>query len=1063
MSSPVVGYATLQVIPSLRGVHELIRRELAAGAGQTGRGAGEQIGRSMGSGLSSALSASAQVAFRALEGASLAAGAGAAAALVKGYGRFTTIEDAQAALTISLQSSTAAAELLGDTLEVVQGTPFRLDQFAAASQRMAGMGIEAQKIPAYLTAIGEASATQGKAANEYADRLSRVFGQVAAQGQLQLIDVWRISDTGVNALAILANSFGVTRDEMKDMISDGAVPAGQALDALARGILEGSDGPAGATTALAGTMESLRLTLSGAAAGADAALARFGATLIAPFSPAATAGLNAFSESLDILGESVSDTLGTVADSAGMERFVDLLESAPDRVDGLVGALGDLGPLAGGAASALAAVGTRGLGTMLGPLGMLVPGGSMGPLGIVAAGIAGIALASPEARDALSELARSAAPVAADLGEELAPLLPVINEALADLMPAAVRLAEAALVTLGGAAVDTAAAAVPLVDALLGIATPTVVAGLELVTDLIEDHGDVVLIAAGGYATLKAAALASAGASVVTGLFAVGGALEGITLRAMYAAQGVGQVAAGLVTLPAATNFSRVTAGVDNLKTSVSGLAGGISAVSTSLVVVGGVGFAAWQIWQNEARKAEDALDSLYERLDIDPETVDLYEIQDALAGMSARVNDLNDGLQEYDGLVGGLRVIGEFVDPSTPNDFAALANELGVTAEEAERLYDRFTVLSEAARMAGMDWEEFGRWADRLDFDPATDSAIDMAIALNDATRLADAGSPVVDSLADSFETLTDETASATDQMEAYSDVLDALIGTQASWEQTQLGFHDQIAELATAQRDARFANEEWSTSLFESDEASRRTRETVAGLVQEALNLSTSFFEAGGGIDGATWKLAEARDQIIRAGVAAGISEQDMIEYLAVLGLTPENIETAVRANADQGSIDAVNTAIEAATAPRTVTVTLNMVGLIQTLQELDNAWAGRGPLGNRMGGVYEFARGGVTPAHIASGTLYKYAEPETGGEAFIPRLGNRERSIGIMETVGGWLDVGIIDKKQLAAGRSTKTLGGQRTAPVVHFHGIPMDTAAELEAEGGYRLRQMGLVAR
>src|SRR5690606_10369391 len=128
-------------------------------------------------------------------------------------------------------------------------------------------GIEAGKVPGYLTAIGEASATQGSRAGEFADRLSTVFGQIAATGQVSLDQVWQISDTGVNALAILANSFGVTRDEMKDMISAGAVPATEALDALADGIVNGSDGAAGATAALGGTMETLRDQLSGSVAG----------------------------------------------------------------------------------------------------------------------------------------------------------------------------------------------------------------------------------------------------------------------------------------------------------------------------------------------------------------------------------------------------------------------------------------------------------------------------------------------------------------------------------------------------------------------------------------------------------------------------------------------------------------------------------------------------------------------------------------------------------------------------------------------------------------------------
>src|SRR5690606_21515378 len=131
-----------------------------------------------------------------------------------------------------------AAALLDDVLGVVRGTPFNLDQFAAAAQQLVGFGVDARKVPTYLTAIGEASATQGRRAGEFADRLSTVFGQIAASGQVSLADVWRISDAGVNALAILANHFGKSRDAMKDMISKGAVPAGEALDALAKGILE---------------------------------------------------------------------------------------------------------------------------------------------------------------------------------------------------------------------------------------------------------------------------------------------------------------------------------------------------------------------------------------------------------------------------------------------------------------------------------------------------------------------------------------------------------------------------------------------------------------------------------------------------------------------------------------------------------------------------------------------------------------------------------------------------------------------------------------------------------
>jgi len=63
------------------------------------------------------------------------------------------------------------------------------------------------------------------------------------------------------------------------------------------------------------------------------------------------------------------------------------------------------------------------------------------------------------------------------------------------------------------------------------------------------------------------------------------------------------------------------------------------------------------------------------------------------------------------------------------------------------------------------------------------------------------------------------------------------------------------------------------------------------------------------------------------------------------------------------------------------------------------------------NRWGGVYAFASGGVTPAHVAVGTRFKYAEPETGGEAFIPRRGDRPRSLGILSTAASWYGAAVV----------------------------------------------------
>lgn len=85
------------------------------------------------------------------------------------------------------------------------------------------------------------------------------------------------------------------------------------------------------------------------------------------------------------------------------------------------------------------------------------------------------------------------------------------------------------------------------------------------------------------------------------------------------------------------------------------------------------------------------------------------------------------------------------------------------------------------------------------------------------------------------------------------------------------------------------------------------------------------------------------------------------------------------------------------------------------------------------NRWGGVYQAASGGLREAQIAAGgpTMYAWAEPETGGEAFIPRNGNRARSTAIWQHVGqNWL------------GQSP----GGRSGPITVMATIPITLGAD-----------------
>ncbi len=179
-------------------------------------------------------------------------------------------------------STTKAAEVMKEVLEVVRGTPFNLDQFAEAAKNLIVFGIEAEKVPSILTAIGEAAAASGSGAESVAVIVD-TLGQAATIGRFTGDTILRLAQQGVPALQILANTFGVTNEQMQKMVSDGAIPAAEGIDALVKGIMEGTTGINGATIAFGGSMEGLRTTLSGVLGGMGASVARFGASIITEF------------------------------------------------------------------------------------------------------------------------------------------------------------------------------------------------------------------------------------------------------------------------------------------------------------------------------------------------------------------------------------------------------------------------------------------------------------------------------------------------------------------------------------------------------------------------------------------------------------------------------------------------------------------------------------------------------------------------------------------------------------------------------------------------------------
>ena len=268
-------------------------------------------------------------------------GIGAAKAFAGGFERATTLENSERALTKLLSSAEKAKTLLTEVTEVVTGTPFRLDQFAQGATQLLAFNVEAEKIPEVLRTISDASALSLDP-DQTVDRLIRTFGQISAAGKLTTEDINQLTEAGVPAWALLGNQIGKTVEEMRDLVSDGAVPAEQAIDLLLNGIQNGTEGVNDSTVAFAGLSKELGGTLSGSLANFNTAISRLGANIITAFKEPAVAALQAGTAAIDLLGSALKTLAITVKESLAVQ----LLQRA---FEGLAQALkeakGTLAPL----------------------------------------------------------------------------------------------------------------------------------------------------------------------------------------------------------------------------------------------------------------------------------------------------------------------------------------------------------------------------------------------------------------------------------------------------------------------------------------------------------------------------------------------------------------------------------------------------------------------------------------------------------------------------------------------------------------------------------------------
>lgn len=160
------------------------------------------------------------------------------------------------------QDAIAFNQLLGDGVgdayledlrALAANTPMEYEDLTAMSRALAtGFGDSPERMLELMTAIGDAGSAVGVTASDMstlAEALSRM--ESSDKAALEYLNIFQ--DRGIDVIGMLASAMGKTKGDIYDMISDGDISGGYAVDVIQKGM----------ETAFSGAMEEMSRTFDG--------------------------------------------------------------------------------------------------------------------------------------------------------------------------------------------------------------------------------------------------------------------------------------------------------------------------------------------------------------------------------------------------------------------------------------------------------------------------------------------------------------------------------------------------------------------------------------------------------------------------------------------------------------------------------------------------------------------------------------------------------------------------------------------------------------------------------
>lgn len=230
-----LGTAYVQIVPSAQGISGSISKALAPEAASAGNKAGSLISTNMSKKLQGASKVLGNVGTtltnKVTKPAMVAGSALAGMVIGKGLQRLNAIDNARAKLSALGHDATSVKTIMDNATAAVKGTAFGLDEAANTAAAAVAARIQPGKeLTRYLKLCGDAAAVAGVDMAE----MGSIFNKVAANGKVSTEEMNQLADRGIPIWQLLSKETGMSMDELRKAVSEGAIDVNDFQGALER-------------------------------------------------------------------------------------------------------------------------------------------------------------------------------------------------------------------------------------------------------------------------------------------------------------------------------------------------------------------------------------------------------------------------------------------------------------------------------------------------------------------------------------------------------------------------------------------------------------------------------------------------------------------------------------------------------------------------------------------------------------------------------------------------------------------------------------------------------------